>query len=291
MSQRLRKLFVALALVPVSLAVAASWHLLLTPKARPVSSRVHVPSTPERLARGEYLGRRVTACFHCHSEVDPDRLGAPPKPAVEGKGRVFPLPDLRGPLVAGNLTPDESSGLGGWTDDELLRALREGIDRSGRALHPAMPYETFRSLSDDDAQALVAFLRSLPPARTSLPSTRLNARTRFAISGIPTPLKSAVPPPEPGPGDATAQGRYLATIARCLNCHSCADHAPAFIDRMSREGFIARFRSMGSFPRGQEPLVSHALNTPMPWTALGGMSEDDLGAIHDYLKSVATPTE
>ena len=292
MPTRLRTMLLALAVVPLILALAAGWHLLQKPRALRVGPLL-VDRSPERVARGEYLVKHVAACFHCHSEVDAGRMGQPPRPGLEGRGRVLPPSDqaeTRRRLVAGNLTADERSGLGGWTDDEIVRAIREGVGRDGRALNPLMPYGAYRSLADDDAQAVVAYLRTLPPAASDLPSTKLSARDRLDISGIPEPLVSAVPPPDPE--DPLARGLYLATISGCVSCHSPVDgelSPPLFalVHRMSRETFIRRFRAVGGFPAGQEPMVSPALNAAMPWTALGGMIEEDLGAIHDYLLTMS----
>ena len=57
---------------------------------------------------------------------------------------------LPGAVTAPNLTPDSETGLGRWSDDEIGRAIREGVDRDGNALFPLMPYERYRSFSDED---------------------------------------------------------------------------------------------------------------------------------------------
>ena len=58
-----------------------------------------------------------------------------------------------------------STGIGNWTDGEVIRAIREGVSRDGQALFPLMPYAGFRHMSDEDVYALVAYLRTLPPAK------------------------------------------------------------------------------------------------------------------------------
>ena len=75
-----------------------------------------------------------------------------------------------GTLVASNITPDPDTGLGKWTDGEIIRAIREGVDRDGNALFPIMPYSHFRNMSEEDAQAIVAYLRSLPPLGPAAPA-------------------------------------------------------------------------------------------------------------------------
>ncbi len=122
------------------------------------------------MARGQYLTEELLQCFVCHSERDWTKPGAPPIPATKGVGAVW----LGKPwLVAANVTPTNETGIGRWTDDMLLRAIREGIGYDGRMLHPQMGYSSFRALPDDDAEAVVAYLRSLKPIRRSLPQTKI----------------------------------------------------------------------------------------------------------------------
>ena len=112
-----------------------------------------VPRTPERVARGKYLNEGLLQCFVCHSERDWTAPVAPPIAATRGAGAVWPGKSW---LVAPNLTPDPETGIGRWTDDMLLRAIREGISHDGRRLHPQMRFSAFRALHDEDAEAVVA---------------------------------------------------------------------------------------------------------------------------------------
>ena len=114
---------------------------------------ITVLRTPERVARGQYLTEGLLQCFVCHSERDWTKPGAPPVPATKGAGAVWPGKPW---LVAANLTPDTETGIGRWTDDMLLRAIREGIGHDGRTLHPQMWYSSFRALPDGVAGAVVA---------------------------------------------------------------------------------------------------------------------------------------
>ena len=77
---------------------------------------------------------------------------------MAGAGAVFPMAGLPGALTAPNLTPDAETGLGRWSDDEIGRAVREGVDRDGNALFPLMPYERYRRFSDEDLASIVVFL-------------------------------------------------------------------------------------------------------------------------------------
>jgi len=80
-----------------------------------------------------------------------------------GAGAPVPYGDIPGKFVAPNLTPDPETGAGNWTDDQIARAIREGIGHDGRALFPTMPYADFRHFSDEDLASIVSTCASLAP--------------------------------------------------------------------------------------------------------------------------------
>ena len=155
---------------------------------------VKVASTPAKIKRGAYLATNVMGCVGCHSPLNeahlplPDQLGA--------GGRVFGHAEgLPGEIVSANLTPDPATGIGSWTDGELVRAIREGVSRDGHALFPIMPYPNYRELSDDDTEAIVAYLRSLPPVAKAVTPTKLDFPLNFIVNTIPKPLEGPVAAP------------------------------------------------------------------------------------------------
>src|ERR1051325_6974170 len=129
-------------------AIAAAVLLLLTggavgflalrpPKQRPPSTE-KIPLDAARIERGRYLVLHVTDCLGCHSDHHFDRFGMPIKAGTEGQGG-FAFDEklgVPGVVCAQNITSDPESGLGRWTDGEVLRAIREGVDRNGKALFP-----------------------------------------------------------------------------------------------------------------------------------------------------------
>ena len=108
------------------------------------------------------------------------------------------LKGLPGSVHAPNITPDPETGAGNWSDDQLARAIREGIGHDGRALFPFMPYLGLRALSDEDLASIIVYLRSLPPVRQSRPTTDADLPGE-----IPDPRR---PPP---PGRASAGPRIF----------------------------------------------------------------------------------
>jgi nicotinate dehydrogenase subunit B len=86
-------------------------------------------------------------------------------------GRALDTPF--GTIYTTNITPDEQTGIGNWSFEAFVRAMRQGIHRDGRHLYPAFPYASFKNVSDDDLQALYAYLMSQTPVRSRPPETKL----------------------------------------------------------------------------------------------------------------------
>lgn len=303
-------------LVVVALAAVGVSYLSLRKPAQRAASSETIERTPERIARGKYLVRHVTACLDCHSERT-TAYGLPFKYESEGaRGFVWDKQiGFPGVLAASNLTPDPT-GLGDWTDGEILRAVREGVDREGNALFPIMPYSHLRSLSDEDAKSIVAYLRTLKPVRYERPKKDLDVPLNFVEKFIPQPLEAA-PVAAPDRKDTLAYGKYLVTIGSCIECHTPRDdkeqpipgmelsggwemHTPDFrvvtsnitphpdnwMGQATKEEFIGRFRAFANFDVATAPAAPKGKNTIMPWISFSGMTDEDLGAIYDYLKSV-----
>jgi mono/diheme cytochrome c family protein len=127
-------------------------------------------------------------------------------------GMVFDEPPFR--AVASNLTPDAATGIGRWTDAQLVKAIREGIRPDGTVIGPPMPIEFYRHLSDGDALALVAFMRVQPAVANAVEK-----------SVYRMPLPPAYGPPlgpvaAPPASDRLRYGEYLAQIGHCMDCHT-----------------------------------------------------------------------
>jgi hypothetical protein len=303
-------------LVVVALvAIGVSYLAVRKPAQRPAAAE-KIEATPERVARGKYLVHNVSICLDCHSERT-YAYALPFKPGREGVGGFvwdqkigFP-----GTLAAANLTPDPETGLGKWTDGEILRAMREGVDREGNALFPIMPYGHYRSMSDEDAKSIVAYLRTLKPLRYERPEKSLDVPLNFIETFIPKPVEAPVAAPDRS--DTIAYGKYLTTIAACGECHTPKDdqgnalpgkelaggfemhtpqfrvvtsnitpHPTTFMGRATKEEFIGRFRAFSGYTHETAPQAPKGKNTLMPWIAYSGMTDEDLGAVYAYLRTV-----
>src|SRR5690606_9248991 len=134
---------------------------------------IEADTSPEGIARGEYLVKHVVACSGCHAE----RIGG----ALTGKAEQVAIGPLRMTVVYPNLTPDQETGLGSWSDAEIARAIREGLDREGQELY-IMPSQHLRALSDADVAAIVGYLRTLEPVRNPLPPLTANALAKPVLA-------------------------------------------------------------------------------------------------------------
>ncbi len=147
MSQRLAWTTGLLTLVVSLTAAAVLW---LNLRGDPSPSGATPGQDSALIERGAYLARAGN-CMACHTQ----RGGAP---YAGGRGIDTPF----GMVYAGNLTPDAATGIGHWSADDFWRALRNGRSRDGRLLYPAFPYANYSQLKREDADAIYAFLRSLP---------------------------------------------------------------------------------------------------------------------------------
>ena len=302
--------------VVVIVAALIGWLAAKKPAMRPVTAE-KIEATPERLERGRYLVRHVSDCLGCHSDHDFTRFALPIKAGTEGQGG-FPFDKklgVPGLVQAQNITSDPTHGLGDWTDDEIVRAIREGIKRDGTALFPMMPYNHLRELSDEDVKSIVVYLRTLPPINHPVAPRKLDFPVNFVVKFIPKPLGGPVPSPDPK--DTVAYGRYLATIGGCRLCHTPHDEKGRpieteafsggwtlpgpwgrvvsanltpdpdnYVGQASREEFIDRFKSLEALTGENAPVAPPGKNTVMAWPELAGMTREDLGAIYDFLKSL-----
>jgi len=159
--------------------------------------------------RGEYLVNGPAACANCHTPRAPDMSPLPDMAFAGG----FKLADPAFTAYSANITPDKETGIGDWTDAQIIRAIREGVDDKGHVIFPPMPVPTYNNMSDDDVKAIVAYLRTLKPIHHEVPESTWN---------IP---QQAMPPakglPAPPVTDKVAYGRYIVTaIAHCFECHT-----------------------------------------------------------------------
>lgn len=307
----------ALVVLAVILTAAGGTYLYVRKPAQAPPSAIKVARTPERIARGAYIFKSIADCDGCHSQRDFSLVGGPLVESGRARGNVLSdfMAGLPGVVVAPNITPDTETGIGAWTDGEKIRAIREGVDRDGNALFPMMPYEAYRKMSDEDVEALVAFLDSLPPVRNSLPKTKLQLMPALMIKSVPHPAGSV---PLVNRNDRMKFGEYLVTLGGCQDCHTPSDdHGQPIpgksfaggqhfdttvghvvsanitpdletgIGKWSEEFFTKKFYDYKAYvENGCPKLTGPEAFTMMPWLGFSQKTPDDLGAIYAYLRTL-----
>jgi hypothetical protein len=299
------------AVLVVGVIGGLAYLMLAYPKVGPARD-LTAPSTPEAIARGQYLVDHVALCVDCHTPRDWTRFAGPIEMEKYGSGgEIFDENiGLPGMIVSKNITP---AGLSSWTDGEIVRAFTEGVSKDGTALFPLMPYYLHGTMDLDDALAIVAYLRTIPAITSDLPERRLNFPLPLVVRTMP---RAAAYATRPDPSDQVAYGRYLATVAACTECHTPVDESMepilsrAFaggreflfpdgsisraanitpdetgIGTWTEDVFLERFARFRD-PEAHAPMQPGQVNTVMPWGNYQGMEEDDLRAIYAYLRTV-----
>ena len=267
----------------VSVIMLIGMVKVYSPRSAPVPD-LKVAGTPEQIARGEHLAGSF--CASCHSATN-----ELPLTGGVDLGKDFPLP--LGSYVSVNLTP--AGPLKDWSDGEIFRAIRNGIDRDGQVLF-AMSGGRGRHLSDEDIQAVIAYLRSQPAVAndTQTPSDQYGPLALMLVGAgvipeVEPPTTDVIVMPPKGP--TTEFGKYIVSYQDCVLCHGAdlAGGQPGqlgpvgpnlrVVKDWTREQFITTLRT-GVDPGG------HALNSQMPWRNISRMDDEELAALYAYVTSL-----
>ena len=282
-------------MLAVVITFTIGWRPFIGPRARAVGNR-QFDRTPERLARGKYLVQGLLGCEVCHSERDWTKPGAPRVAGMELAGQNFTLPGIPGTLIAPNLTPDRETGAGEWTDDQIARAIREGIKHDGTTIFPLMPYAAYRDLSDEDLASVVVYVRSVTPVRNPLAPSKINFPVNYLVRSAPQPVTAPVPDPAPDP---VSRGKYMARLG--CGCHTPVASMPyaggesltgpwgsvvspnitpdaSGISYYTEATFITTLRT--------GYVGARKLNSIMPVDDFKNLTDDDLKALYAYLRTL-----
>lgn len=311
----MRKLVVLSALLAISIATIYFSSCNSNKTEEPQAADLKKDSLDKVMARGEYLVNHVANCIDCHSKRDLTKYGAPVIPGTEGGGgfAFIPAYGVPGTVYGRNITPDPETGIGSWTDDEILRAMTQGINNKGDTLFPLMPYTNFNRMAKDDLLSIIAYLRTLKPIKNTIPARQLMVPIGMVYPGkvLQPSVDGNMRPPET---DKIHYGQYLVTFAACGNCHSPETPQGPDMTRMFAGG---RTFDAGSFkvtsanitpdsatgigtwteerflnkflPYREEKnynFIAGKQNTMMPVSTLAGMKDDDLKAIYAFLHSI-----
>jgi mono/diheme cytochrome c family protein len=189
-------------------ALLYAWHSPLPPIDPPAASSFD----PAVVRKGAELAL-IGDCQTCHTA---------PGGRVFAGGLAMPTPF--GTIYSTNITPDAKTGIGRWSEAAFTRAMRKGVDQSGRHLYPAFPYDHFTLTSDDDIKALYAFFMSRDPVEARAPANALPfpINVRLVLAGWKLLfLRQTRLDPDPSRDQAWNRGRYLVEgLGHCGACHT-----------------------------------------------------------------------
>lgn len=286
-----------LTVIPAALLVFAlvGFYKLNARYANPAAD-IKVAGTPEQIARGQQLAH---VCTGCHSATKDFQL---PLAGVDVATR-YDMSFL-GTFYGPNLTP--AGNIQDWTDGEVIRAIREGIHKDGRSLL-LMPANVGRNLSDDDVQALVAYLRSQPATGAPTPATNLSVLGAIFINLFD--LRTAQPPVGSVtalPTGTPAYGKYMVDILGCRDCHGAqlqgkvdngqpgpppGPNLTRIVPGWTEDQFMTFFNT-GRRPDGSPvptlTLASGFTEPRMPWNEFrAAVTDAELHDMYTYLHALA----
>lgn len=264
-----------------TLALAKGLYDLVRPY--PVAAvNVTIAETPEQIARGEHLA--TVLCSGCHSQN-----GQLPLTGGNNLSDDSGLP--LGDVYAPNITP--AGKIKGFSDNDLYRILRTGIEPNGHASF--MAGVTARYMSDEDAQAVIAYLRQSQPVEKQTPpisfSPLLTLLAGMGLLGInvPDPLQPVTAPPK---APTKEYGEYVVRFLDCRGCHGptlSGDAKPpappgaanltVVVPQWSKDDFFQAMRT------GVDS-TGHQIQPPMPWKQVGLLDDVELAALYEYLRGL-----
>jgi mono/diheme cytochrome c family protein len=297
----MQRLGLALAVLALLLGTLAATVVWLNLRGEAPLDAAAPAITPELVERGAALARAGN-CAACHTARGGARLAG-------GRGIETPF----GTVYSSNITPDAEYGLGEWSAAEFRRALKHGRSRDGRLLYPAFPYPNFTLVSDADADALWAWLRSVPAVEQ--PNRAHELRWPYSTQWALAVWRALFFEPEafagePARGEAWNHGAYLVRgLGHCNACHAARNilgatagplelggglipvqnwYAPSLNSAQEagvadwREDDIVALLRTGQSPRGSAlgPMAE------VVYASTQHLAEADLRAVATYLKTL-----
>src|SRR5712664_920543 len=214
---------------------------------------------PADVARGKYVFGAAAGCG-CHTE---------PKGQANAGGKKFEGPF--GTVYASNITPDRPTGIGAWTDEQIITAIRSGLRPNGERILPVHPFTSFNGMAEEDLKALVSFLRTVPPVHRTTPPKKITVpmfERVFLPVWLATFASKETPPPA-APVSGLPRGEYLVrAVGHCGECHTPRSALTMAVDN-------ARFLAGNSKKTGPEGQAAPNI-TPDNATGIGEWTEEQI---------------
>ena len=250
--------------------------------------------------RGDYLVNTIMTCGNCHTPKGPPA-------AIAGKDFSGGLTWDEAPfkVTAPNITPDKETGIGAWSDAELITLMRTGKRPNGVQIAEVMPTSFYAIITDNDMKAIVAYLRTLAPVKNTVPAPIYKMQIpHHLFPGGEKPTTEAMM------SDHLKKGFYLATIGHCMECHTpMGARGREFADKLGAGGFefegpwgksvsrnitSSKEKGIGAWTDAEIKTAitqgkrkdGSPLKPPMGYPHYAKMTDGDLNAVVAYLRTV-----
>lgn len=212
------------------------------------------------LERGSYLVNALMACDACHTPPGPQGMSR----RFSGGPQTWDTPAYT--VKGANISQDQETGIGSWSEGDLAKALVEGVRPNGIPLAPQMPFGFYKIITPDDLKAIVTYVRTIPPTRNAVQPPQYKANwENYVVPGGEKSIGDTVPT------DPVRRGFYLATLGHCMECHA----------RNSNEqlDFTNNWGGGGSVMKGPFGSAVVANISSSRTKGLGSWSDDDIKTV------------
>ena len=211
------------------------------------------------LGHGKYLVETIAGCGNCHTPHLPDGSLDPSK-QYSGE---FVIKEPVFTAYARNITPDMETGIGSWSEDDIVKAIREAVRPDGRVLGPPMSFVFYKGMSDYDAHSIAAFIKTVPAIHNEVPPSE------YQIPLMANPPVGSIP--QVSKDDPVKYGEYLAgPIGHCMDCHTTYVNGAIDMKQLGRGGNVY------AMPFGYTWAAVSANLTPDPDVGLGKWSDEEI---------------
>ena len=268
----------------------------------PAAEVARIPDGPDPLTHGRYLVETVAGCGNCHTPHLPD--GSLDESMAFAGAFVIEEPVFK--AYAKNITPDMETGIGSWSEDDIVNAIRNGQRPDGTYYGPPMSFGWYRNMSDTDAYAIAAYLKTVRPIRNEV----ADSTYQIPLNGYGPTVTSV---PDVPKSDIVKYGEYLAgPVGHCMDCHTTYVMGVIDMNQLGRGGnvyarpFIYDWAAVSAnvtphptagLGQWTDEEIKRAITTGvsrdgrellpfMPYDLYAKMQESDLDAIVAYLRSI-----
>jgi mono/diheme cytochrome c family protein len=235
------------------------------PPAPPAAAAAAIRDSADPLAHGRYLVETVAGCGNCHTPRLPD--GTPDNSKNLAGAFVIEEPVFK--AYARNITPDMETGIGSWTEDQIVDAIRNARRPDGTFMGPPMSFGWYKNMSDTDVRAIAKYIKTVPAVRNEVPESTFSMGPNGPPQNIFGPIVTTVP--DVPKTDIVKYGEYLAgPVGHCMDCHTTYVMGQIDMAQLGRGGNVYSRPFIYDWAAVSANITSH------PEAGLGAWTDDEI---------------